>query len=530
MSTALISNPALEKGPLPGTEPVTLGLYASPEIKEPTNLKIEGTIPKWVTGSLYRGAAATWDVGDYTAEHWFDGFSRNHRFEIADGAVSYRSRNGSDELMDFVRETGKYPGGSFGSDPCKIIFGAFESNYRDGTNIKGQAASGTVGVSYAPGFAGLAGDGKARGAPFDVLVATTDANELQKIDPVTLEPQELFTYEASDKLLVNGGHSAAHPVIGEDGTIFNYVLDRQSEVPTYHVFSISPPHGETKILATITDAPPAYIHALFGSEKHIVLVVWQADYTKQAMTILDSIGPWDPSRKALFYVIDRVNGGLLRKYESPDTFFAFHEINTFENDAGDIFVDLPRMDDYSFLSAAKIANLRANLGTPNANAANDLCGAFTRYRLPFQPPAADGAVPTLEAEIEIALPLAQANIELPRIHPGRIGKPYRYAYGIHVEKVGNFADSIIKIDAEEGKWLVWAPETRHVPSEPVFVPRPGATEEDDGVLLTVVMDASVRQSSLVVIDAKNMRELARARMPIVMTYGFHGWWGDVPKI
>jgi len=51
-------------------------------------------------GSLYRGAAATWDVGNWTAEHWFDGLSRNHRFEIENGAVHYRSRNSSDELMD----------------------------------------------------------------------------------------------------------------------------------------------------------------------------------------------------------------------------------------------------------------------------------------------------------------------------------------------------------------------------------------------------------------------------------------------
>lgn len=51
-------------------------------------------------GSLYRGAAATWDSGNYTAEHWFDGFSRNHRFEISEGKVSYRSRNASDELQD----------------------------------------------------------------------------------------------------------------------------------------------------------------------------------------------------------------------------------------------------------------------------------------------------------------------------------------------------------------------------------------------------------------------------------------------
>ncbi|KAL2384398.1 hypothetical protein RJZ90_001998 [Blastomyces dermatitidis] len=532
MTKSLTSTESLENGPPPDTNPVTLGLYASPEIREPTNLKIEGTIPTWLTGSLYRGAAATWDVGTYTAEHWFDGFSRNHRFEIANGAVSYRSRNGAEELMDFVRETGRYPTSSFGSDPCKVIFGAFEATYRDGSSSRGKASSSNVGVSYVPNFAGIPGNSTTQGAPFDALVSTTDANELQRIDPVTLEPGELFTYEASNKLLVNSGQSAAHPVVGEDGAVYNYVLDQKTSPPTYYIFGISPPKGETKILATITDAPASYIHALFGSEKHLVLVVWQADFAKEAITILDSIGDWDPERKTLFYVIDRANGGLLRKYESPDAFFAFHEINTFENEAGDIFVDLPRMDNYSFLSAAKISNLRANLGTPNANSSNDLAGAFTRYRLPYHDshaPLADGStLPTYKAEIDISLPLAQANIELPRIHPGKMGRPYRFSYGIHVEKTGNFADSIIKIDGDEKTWLVWAPATRHVPSEPIFVPRPGATDEDDGVLLTVVMDVHVKQSSLVVIDVKTMKELGRARMPIVMTYGFHGTWGQGP--
>lgn len=86
--------------PPEGTPPLALGLYSTPEIQDPIQLEIEGEIPQWVTGSLYRGAQGAWDVGNYTSEHWFDGFSRNHRFEIADGKVTYRSRNGSDEVQD----------------------------------------------------------------------------------------------------------------------------------------------------------------------------------------------------------------------------------------------------------------------------------------------------------------------------------------------------------------------------------------------------------------------------------------------
>ena len=76
---------------------------------------------------------------------------------------------------------------------------------------------------------------------------------------------------------------------------------------------------------------------------------------------------------------------------------------------------------------------------------------------------------------------------------------------------------------------VWSPETNHVPSEPIFVSRPGAECEDDGVLLTVALDEATRVSSLVVIDAKEMVEIGRARLPIVMGFGFHGIWGGNGK-
>lgn len=36
------------------------------------------------------------------------------------------------------------------------------------------------------------------------------------------------------------------------------------------------------------------------------------------------------------------------------------------------------------------------------------------------------------------------------------------------------------------------------------------------------MDTSVKLSSMVVIDAKTMKEIGIARMPVEMGYGFHG--------
>ena len=120
------------------------------------------------------------------------------------------------------------------------------------------------------------------------------------------------------------------------------------------------------------------------------------------------------------------------------------------------------------------------------------------------------------------------SIELPVVAPRAYHKPYRYTYGIHKDytiKDHAFADGIIKLDmsAGPGASTVWSlPE--HTPSEPIFVPRPGAEAEDDGVLLSVVLDEQKARSAMVVLDAQSMTEVARAEMPEVFPIGFHGVW------
>jgi carotenoid cleavage dioxygenase-like enzyme len=62
----------------------------------------------------------------------------------------------------------------------------------------------------------------------------------------------------------------------------------------------------------------------------------------------------------------------------------------------------------------------------------------------------------------------------------------------------------------------------HFPGEPIFVGRPGARREDDGVLLVVVLAAPERRSYLLVLDAGSMEEVARAEVPHDIKFGFHG--------
>lgn len=57
--------------------------------------------------------------------------------------------------------------------------------------------------------------------------------------------------------------------------------------------------------------------------------------------------------------------------------------------------------------------------------------------------------------------------------------------------------------------------------EPFFTPRPGGRGEDDGVVLSTVMQPDGR-SALLVLDARSWQEVARAVLPYALPNGFHG--------
>ena len=49
----------------------------------------------------------------------------------------------------------------------------------------------------------------------------------------------------------------------------------------------------------------------------------------------------------------------------------------------------------------------------------------------------------------------------------------------------SFFNCIVRLDIKSGENQIWEEEGTY-PGEPIFVPRPGGSEEDDGVLLSVV--------------------------------------------
>ena len=52
--------------------------------------------------------------------------------------------------------------------------------------------------------------------------------------------------------------------------------------------------------------------------------------------------------------------------------------------------------------------------------------------------------------------------------------------------------------------------------------RPGGSAEDDGVLLSVVLDGAHGTSFLLALDAATLDEVARADVPHHIPFSFHG--------
>ncbi len=103
----------------------------------------------------------------------------------------------------------------------------------------------------------------------------------------------------------------------------------------------------------------------------------------------------------------------------------------------------------------------------------------------------------------------------------RNGRDYSYVYGIGQDKKepDDWPERLVKVGVREGSAQVWREENCY-PGEPVFVPAPGGQEEDEGVVLSVVLDVAAGTSFLLVLDAASFEEVAR--VPHHLPFGFHG--------
>jgi carotenoid cleavage dioxygenase-like enzyme len=445
------------------------------------SLEIDGEMPGWLTGSLVRTGPAKFDLEEMKYRHWFDGLAMLHRFDFDAGDVSYRARFLESDAYLGATEKGHATVSEFGtSDPCKSLFGRAMSLF------KGETGTDNANVNVGE----IAGE----------LVSMTETPMPIIFDRDTLETVDHLDYD--DQL--DGDITTAHPLYdAERDCIYNYLLEfgRKNRCRLYRQSTGERTREE---VAVVEMGRAPYMHS-FNMTRHY-LVLTQFPLTVNPLDLVKSGKPfienykWQPERGTRFTVVDKQSGRVVADIET-EPFFAFHHVNGFE-DGPELVVDLVAYPDPSIIDNLYLDELRG----PGMN---ELAGRLVRYRL-------DMRAGTARREV-----VSGQSIELPRIHPGASMRDYSFVWGNGHSKQVQFLDEITKIDVETGDALVWR-EPARFPGEPVFVPRPDPDDEDDGVLLSIVLDTDAGTSFMLVLDAVDLDEIARARLPHRVPFGFHG--------
>ena len=457
---------------------VELGFETLDDETRIDSLPVEGELPIWLTGSLLRTGPAKFEVGERGMNHWFDGFAMLHRFSFDGGSVSYANRFLESKAYRAAEETGEITYSEFATDPCRSLFKRAVSMFQPKLSDNGNVNLVKLGERF---------------------VAMTETPIPVEFDPETLAA-------AGVAWEVPGTLTTAHPHLDRrSGGMLNYAA-RLGPRNQYRFFRLAPDADAdgAEVISSTPAKEPAYIHSFGLSENWIVLA--EFPYVVNPLALALSGRPyienyrWKPELGTRFTLIDRASGEATGPFET-DACFAFHHVNAHETEDGQVVVDLCTFDDATIVESLYLGNLRNGASIPPPR--------LTRFTI--SPEAG-----TVQSER-----LVEEPIDLPRINYGRCNeRPYRHVWGVGTDGIG-YLDRIVSVDVERRTSEVWV-EPGCYPGEPVFVADPEGSGEGDGVLLSVVLDTDAATSFLLVLDAATLEEVARARVPHHIPFGFHG--------
>ncbi len=462
----------------------SLGFYTLDKEVTIQELPITGTLPGWLSGTLVRNGPAKFEVGEKKLRHWFDGLAMLHKFSFHHGKVSYANKFLESKAYRYTKEKGTLGYSGFATDPCRSIFKRFAQMFSPQLTDNGN-----VNVSKIA----------------DEFVALTEIPLPIVFDLKTLKTVGALKYEDTLK----GTTTTAHPHYDSERKEGINYLTNFSAKSAYRIYSISHGSKTREVIGYIPAKEPAYMHS-FGMTKNYVILA-EYPFVVNPFNSLLSGKPfienfkWKPERGTKFLILDR-NTRKLKGIYTTEAFFAFHHINAFEkNDK--VVVDIIAYPNTDVVQSLYLDILR---GSVNKNIIST--GEFRRYQISLS----DSSV-----KYEV---ISKEPIELPRINYKSVNtKDYRFVYGTGSDKnnPNNFLDRLLKIDIQTKNSKDWK-EDECYPGEPVFIPTPNAKREDDGVIISVVLNVKKGNSFLLVLDAGSFAEIARAEVPHHIPFGFHG--------
>lgn len=450
-----------------------LYFFQNTEELENVSLAVEGTLPEWLEGEFVHNGPGLVSSPGGNVRSWFDGLAKLHAFTIHQGQVSYTCKFLQSDAYQHFQATGEFDFAGFAQKPKTDTFSYFDFIF--GIENK-EIINANVNVAKIN----------------NRMVALTEIPLPVEFDRClrTIGP---FNY--ADDLPKNYSFESAHILQDPDTKgMWNYLINIGLFDTDYQIYKIPYLSSERKLVASIPVSAISYMHSFSLAGRYFVLV----DYPLRAKNPKDIVDgfieafSWFGSEPTVVYVIDRDSGQVWSF--CTESFFSFHHINGFEKD-GKVYIDL--------------------IAYPNA----DIIYKVNGYPFVKNP---DNKVLRLEMDLLCNTikkrELSRAPIEFPRLNEAMIGKDYQYFYAVHIIPDG---DGIIKFHPQTLRHQHWFEKGLYA-TEPIFIPHPQARTEDEGVILTIVNNIDKKQSFLLILDGKSLKELARMPIPHFVPFGFHG--------
>lgn len=452
----------------PAVDPYLDGNFA-PVRQEITtdSLQVIGQLPPELAGMFVRnGPNPQWQpIGKY---HWFDGDGMLHGVHISDGKATYRNRYVQTRGWKIEHEAGK-----------AIWSGFMEPPQMDNPYGPYKNTGNTALIWHAGKFLAL--------------------NEGSVPHSITLpELDTIGEYTYNDKLVsAFTAHPKVDPVTGEM-MFFGY-----SPAPPYLQYSRVSAAGELLTTVPIEIPVPVMMHDFAITENYTIFMDLPLTFSTERLYRGEPMLMFESDRPSRFGVVPRSgDNSNIRWFESSPC-YVFHTLNAYEE--GDEVV----------LIGCRMSSTTVLVDTDNQADSDGNIPRLHQWRFNLK----TGTVREQQLDDVAA--------EFPRVNENLLGRQTRYGY---TGKLANtplpLFEGVIKYDFSNGKSQTYEFGKGHYGGEAVFAPRPGATTEDDGWLITFVYDESSETSELIVVNAQDItgEPVARVIIPQRVPYGFHGTW------
>jgi len=290
----------------------------------------------------------------------------------------------------------------------------------------------------------------------------------------------------------------AHPKI--DAQTGDFITFRADWAEPYLRYGLFNAEGETVVDCVVEQATPVMMHDMAITRRYSILLDLGVGYDFSMLNRGHRMPlRWRPEKACQLVILPRHGGVATRVDISPC--FIQHVVNAYEPQAGVLILDAVRYPHYFLLDT----------GTDQYHP--HPLGHLWRYHINL----VDGSVRETQ--------LYDHPVELPRINESRVGHHHRYAY-LAAQPSDAEMRGIVRFDFDTETHRTFAVPSGDQNSEPVFVPRPGSSAEDDGWVLAVVYRGAENRSDVIILDAADLdaEPVATVHIRGRIPAGFHGAW------